>query len=339
MSWIQKLYETYERCANAPQFASDPPEPVSHTLTTTHIEIVLDQYGTFLRAVVLDKEPTVIPATERSRLRTGTNPPPHPLCDKIRCCASDYKTFGGGKKAFCGEYIKQLRQWQARDANTKVRAVLSYVEKGSVVADLIRVGILHCDPNGKLLTEWVSDYPTPQLFKMLSPDKRKKRDQGDAVVRWRVQVPGDPVSALWEDQDIRDSWISVDTSRDAQRGLCMVTGEISTLAVKHPNGVRHRADMAKLISSDDRSGYTYRGRVELPTQAYGIGSAVTQKAHSALRWLIARQGYQVDDQVFVAWALSGDRIPDPFADTASLLKTAEGCGIVEPDAPYEGDAG
>jgi CRISPR-associated protein Csd1 len=339
MSWIQKLYETYELCADAPQFARDPPEPVSHTLTTTHVEIVLDQDGTFLRAVLLDREPTVVPATERSRLRTGTNPPPHPLCDKIRCCASDYKAFGGRKKAFFEEYIKQLRQWQARDVNTKVHAVLGYVEKGGVVADLVRVGILYCDANGKLLTEWASDHPTPQLFKMLSPDKHNKRDQGDAVVRWRVQVSGDPVSALWEDPDIRDSWISLDTSRDARRGLCIVTGEISPLAVKHPNGVRHRADMAKLISSDDRSGYTYRGRVDLPTQACGIGSAVTQKAHSALRWLIKRQGYQVDEQVFVAWASSGDSIPDPFADTASLLETAEVRGIIEPDIPYEGDAG
>ena len=34
---------------------------------------------------------------------------------------------------------------------------------------------------------------SPDLFKMLTPHKTKKRDQGDAFMRWRVQVPGDPV--------------------------------------------------------------------------------------------------------------------------------------------------
>ena len=93
MSWMQKLYETYELCADAPQFEKEALKPVSHTLQQAHIEIVLDQHGNFQRASLLDKVPTVVPATELSALRTGTNPPPHPLCDKVRYCASDYKAF------------------------------------------------------------------------------------------------------------------------------------------------------------------------------------------------------------------------------------------------------
>ena len=46
MSWIQKLYETYELCANAPQFENEPLLPVSHTEQQAHIEIILDQSGT-----------------------------------------------------------------------------------------------------------------------------------------------------------------------------------------------------------------------------------------------------------------------------------------------------
>ena len=41
----------------------------------------------------------------------------------------------------------------------------------------------------------------------------------------------------------------------------------------------------------------------------------TQKAHNALRWLIARQGYRSGDQVFVAWEMAGKPVPDPFAST------------------------
>jgi len=342
MSWIQKLFETYERCADAPQFEKEPLKPVSHTLQQAHIEIVLDQHGNFQRASLLDKVPTVVPATELSALRTGTNPPPHPLCDKVRYCASDYKAFGGHKKAFFEKYLDQLRKWAASDGNIKVQAVLRYVQKARMVADLVEVGVLYCGPDRRLLTEWRSDDPAPKLFGMLTADKNKKRDQGDAFVRWRVQVPGDPVSAVWEDQNIRNSWIEFDTStdKDAQPGLCMVTGQIAALAVKHPKGLRHGADGAKLISSDDRSGFTFRGRMDDPTQVYGVGSAVTQKAHSALQWLIARrQGYVHGDQVVVAWAVSGKSIPDPLADTATLFGVAEAEDITEKDTPYEGDAG
>ena len=50
MSWIQKLYDTYEQCADAPQFENDPLMPISHTKQQAHIEIVLDDNGNFLRA-------------------------------------------------------------------------------------------------------------------------------------------------------------------------------------------------------------------------------------------------------------------------------------------------
>jgi CRISPR-associated protein Csd1 len=338
MSWIQKLYETYERCADAPQLEKESLMPVSHTEQQAHIEIVLDQGGNFQRAVLVDKETTVVPATETSAGRTGTKPPPHALCDKIQYCASDYKTFGGIKDSFFKEYIEQLRLWHDYDPNPKVEAVLKYVANGRVVADLAREGLLYCDPGGTLLTEWNSDAPAPQIFRMLTP-KEKKRDQGDAFVRWRVQVPGDPVSAVWEDRVIRDSWIRFEASRKTERGLCMVTGETTELADSHPKRLRHGADGAKLISSNDAVGYTFRGRVERPSQTYGVGSSVTQKAHSALRWLIARQGYKAGDQVFVAWAVSGSPVPDPLADTAALFDAVQANGTAEEVAQYQGDAG
>ena len=46
----------------------------------------------------------------------------------------------------------------------------------------------------KLLTESTENPAIPELFKMLTP-KNGKRDQGDAFIRWRVEVPGDGESA------------------------------------------------------------------------------------------------------------------------------------------------
>jgi CRISPR-associated protein Csd1 len=70
-----------------------------------------------------------------------------------------------------------------------------------------------------------------------------------------------------------------------------------------------------------------------------VGSGVTQKAHSALRWLIERQGYKAGDQVFVAWAVNGKSVPDPLADTAKLFADAGVGDALTATAEYAGDAG
>jgi CRISPR-associated protein Csd1 len=337
MGWMQKLYETYEQCADAPQFEKAPLLPVNHTPQQAHIEIVLDQNGTFQRAARVNRESTVVPASEDSAGRT-TNIMPHPLCDKIQYCASDYERFGGTKKSGFSEYVEQLRAWQKKYPAVKVQAVLHYVERGTLVADLLEAKILSCDADNKLLTEWTAEGPGPDLLKMLTPHpKTKKRDQGDAFIRWRVQVPGDPNSAVWQDPAVVDSWINYSASVGDIRGLCMVTGEVVTLAVKHPKRVRHPGDGARLLSSNDTTGFTFLGRFECAAHAFGVGSIVTQKAHSALRWLIERQGRK-GDQVFVAWAVSGSNVPDPLQNTAELFEVAENENAVQDDQ-YGGDAG
>jgi CRISPR-associated protein Csd1 len=341
MSWIEKLYKTYEACAGAPQFESDPLLPVSHTEQQAHVEIVLDATGNFQRAELVQKETTVVPATEKSAGRVGTRPPPHPLCDKVQYCAADYAAFGGRKEPFFKEYVEQLRTWVRAQPNPKVQAVLSYVERGELIRDLIGQKILHCSDDGKLLTQWPRETPAPGIFKLLTA-KEGERDQGDVFIRWRVQIAGDPgPSAVWRDQEVRDAWARFDamqTSEGGVEGLCYVTGDITLLASSHPKRIRHGADGAKLISSNDADGFTFRGRFARPDQAYGAGILVTQKAHNALRWLVARQGYhdKSSGQVFVSWAISGKKIPDPLENTARLLgieqEEAEGSTVETGDA-------
>lgn len=339
MSWIEKLHETYERCNGAPQFSADPLMPISHTVQQAHVEIVLDEGGNFLRAKCVPKEDTIVPATEQSAGRTGTKPPPHPLCDKIQYCASDYLLFGGDKESFYEEYIDLLQRWcESNHSHRKARAVLNYVKKGTVVADLVREGILFCDGKHKLITEWYEPKSTPEIFRLLAL-KNGRRDQGDAFVRWRVQIRDDPVTAVWEDTELGRAWMRFDASESPGHGLCMVTGETILLAKSHPKRLRHGADGAKLISSNDDSGFTFRGRFLDGDQACGVGFEITQKAHNALRWLIARQGYndKASGQVFVAWAVGGHPIPDPLKNTGQLfLEQPQNSAT---DSAYAGDAG
>jgi CRISPR-associated protein Csd1 len=99
----------------------------------------------------------------------------------------------------------------------------------------------------------------------------------------------------------------------------MVTGRQGQPASNHPKKVRHERDQAKLLSSNDTSGYTFRGRFIDADQAASISLEASQKFHNALRWLIDRQAYRDGDQVFVAWSPTGAPVPNPTDGTGELF--------------------
>ncbi len=323
MSWMAKLYETYE----AGLLLTDLPDdkrlmPTSHTLQNAHINIAIDGEGNFKRASVLEKTQIVLPATESSASRSS-NEAPHPLADKLQYVAQDYAAYGGLKKPYFNGYKELLASWcDSEFSHPKATAVLRYIEKGTVIKDLIDQKIVFIGDDGLLLTSWVSavddSNPIPTLFKVL-PKEKGLLDQGSALVCWTVEIDSDPNTDTWKDRTIQDSWIAFDNSEDSEAGLCFVTGKVQSLSINHPAKIRHSGDKAKLISSNDTSGYTYRGRFLDNKEACGVGFDVSQKAHNALRWLISRQGYRNGDQAFVSWAVSGKAIPEPLQDAFHLF--------------------
>jgi CRISPR-associated protein Csd1 len=323
MSWMEKLYQTYE----AGMLLDLPIEkrllPTSHTVQNAHINIVIDGEGNFRSASVLEKTQIALPATESSASRTSGEEP-HPLADKLQYIAKDYASYGGQKKSFFESYKKQLQAWcESEHSHEKVKAVYRYIEKGTVIADLVGQHVLFVDADKKLLNQWNGDNgEQPALFKVL-PKEKGKLDQGSALVCWTVQNESDPNDDTWKDSSIQASWIAYDSSNSGDTGLCYITQENQTLATNHPKKIRHSGDGAKLISANDSSGYTYRGRFLDEKQACGIGFNVSQKAHNALRWLISRQGFRNGDQAYVSWAVSGKQIPEPLLDTWSLLDSDE----------------
>lgn len=377
MSWIQKLQETYDRCAGQPKFAAIPEEPtrslmpIDHAEQQVHIEITLGGLGKFRSATVISKETTFIPATEESAGRTGIDPKPHGLADKLAYIAPnvDGSTLKNGevgaepdvptdakrrpkakkeKESPHTLYLNQLRRWVASEPDPHVEAVLRYVEGGTILRDLLEQQVLHADAAGNLLTQWSGSGNPPPIFKMLTATAGQ-RNQLAAVVRWRVELRDQQGDArLWLNPDVQQSWQRFVAKQAKKSQLCMVTGEQLPPAVNHPKRLRHGADGAKLISSNDNAGFTFRGRFEFSGQAYGIGSSTTQKAHSALRWLIARQGYKNGDQAIVAWAVSGKSIPKVIADSSEIEKDVYAETLPESEinpqlatAPerYRGDAG
>ena len=117
MSWIEKLYRTYE---NNRKHIANPKDvipllPLFHSTQNAQVHVVLGAEGNFLRATVVPKEDaqTIIPATEDSAGRAGAKMAPHALCDTLQYVAGDYLSWGGNPKKKKNEsgfepYIKGL---------------------------------------------------------------------------------------------------------------------------------------------------------------------------------------------------------------------------------------
>ncbi len=320
MSWMQKLYETYEQGMDLDLPEDQKLMPISHTLQNAHINICIDDNGNFKKATVLEKTQVVLPATEKSAGRSSGEAA-HPLADKLQYVAADYGIFGGKKKNYFDSYLVQLQSWcQSEYRHSKANAVRKYVGKRSVIQDLINAKVCFVDAENRLMTSWpeeeAKEQPAPALFKVL-PKEEGKLDQGNALVCWTVESKGEPISDTWKDESLQRSWMAFDAENSGSQILCYVSGLQRPAASNHPAKIRHTGDKAKLVSANDSSGFTYRGRFIDGDQVANVAFEVTQKAHNALRWLINRQGIKNGDQVVVAWAVSGESIPSLLEETAA----------------------
>ncbi|MGC2656599.1 MAG: type I-C CRISPR-associated protein Cas8c/Csd1 [Bryobacteraceae bacterium] len=338
MSWMQKLYETYESCAGKEPDGADRLMPIAHTTQQAQVEVVIDGTGTFRRATVLldkDKTNTMIPCTEESAGRAGSKPVNHPLCDKLQYVAGDFLDFGGEvTSGFASRpeephkaFLESLTAWASSShQHPKLDAIRRYVAQGRLVADLVTEQVLPVDAGGKLLKQWAGEKNTaPAIFKAIQNTQTPE----EAFIRWRIE-DGEIASGTWDDSKLVSSWVAYYQDIQTKRGYCMATGNEAPLAIQHPAKLRHGGDKAKLISSNDTSGFTFRGRFIDADQVATVSFDVTQKAHNALRWLVNRQAYRNGDQAVVSWAVSGKPLPDPFENTLELFGHSTGNAQASP---------
>ena len=343
MSWMAKLYETYEAIFKNP-LLEKAVEPYYHKKERCHIEIIIDEGGNFISAVPLVEEviygrqkfwkgsDTIIPVTPKSLSGRTSGPAPYPLAEQIQYIAKDYPDFGGTKTSYFNEFFELISTWanDERFSHYKVQSILKYVAKGTVVQDLLRLGLLYgykkdrqiClidkwDKQGPNLESGEGKLPKPPLLKAVSSGK-----QGNAKVRWRVQQAGEPNDATWGDRELITSWQDFQEKENRPNGFCQILCEEKYLAAAHSKGIVPKANDAKIISTPtDKSYLTYQGRFTNEYQPCSISFEVSQKAHNALRWLIQNQGYQNDTQVYVCWAVSSKAIPDPLKSSLELFTT------------------
>ena len=326
MSWMQKLYRTYEYVQEQGLDDEDLALPF-HMSKAVHLKVILNDKAEFIGAERFEvKKQVPIQVTEKSSKRAGSAIAPYALHDGLQYIAKtarnyltieylskvaekdngkkwkeflagtdeDKKKFADTEKAKykdCFEfYEKQLSGWTEFGNLKEINIVLQYIQKGSLIEDLLEKQIFSFKDN------------------ILSVGKD---DPFSLTIVWAVEISNDPHSDLWNKPCIQSRWIEYQESliqKGRHKSLCCITGDLDYPTEAYPkiNG------NAKLVSANDDTGFTFRGRFygdkdngdksELGSQAVILGKNASQKAFSALKWLINRQGIRNGKQVILAWS-------------------------------------
>ena len=301
MSWMRALYDTYD---NLELQEKEGLLKIAHSTQKAHLEVQLSKDGKVIAVSFLPVKDsdTVIPVTEESASRSS-GAAPHPLFDKIKYLAGDYEFYTGERnEEHHQKYMENLKKWcDSGYGDYKIEVLYKYLQENRLIHDLIERGIFSLDEKQHLTKKWEN-----------ASEKLTVGDQKDAFIRFQV----DGVN-LWEDTKLQENYIHYYLSNGGEIGFCQVTGREERLCVNHPSKIRNSGDKAKMISSNDKTNFTYRGRFHDVGEAYTISYEASQKVHNALKWLIEMQVVKVGDKEFVLWGVNSENVP-------SILESTEG---------------
>jgi len=299
MGWLSELGTVYDLVQKNKNIENKP-LPLFHIANNAPLVITLNGEGKFLSAKMAERNDwqTCMPCTEKSAARTS-GAEAYPLCDKLEYVAGDYAEYAEGKnlEEKHEKYLSLLGNWVQSDyANPKIASVYKYVKKGTLVKDILKKGN-------------ITEIDTPE-----------KIQENNVFIRWNVETDDKSESRTWLDSKIHQLWINYYSHYYSdKKGFCYISGNNELIAELHPAKIRNAGDSAKLISSNDASNFTFRGRFNEADQACQIGMTVSQKAHNALRWLIDRQGSTIGNGLtIVAWSSALEVQPQLLKSTNDL---------------------
>ena len=338
MSWMQKLYRTYEYAQEHGLDDENLALPF-HMSKAVHLKVILNDKAELVGTERFDgKKQVPIQVTEKSSKRAGSTIASYALHDSLQYIAKtagnyltieylskvaekengkkwkeflagtdeDKQKFADTEKAKYKDcfkfYEKQLSGWSEFGNLKEIKIVLQYIQKGSLIEDLLEKQIFSFKDN------------------ILSAGKD---DPFSLTIVWAVEISNDPHSDLWSKNSIKKQWIKYQENQSGEESeqseLCYITGERDYSAKAYPKIEGN----AKLVSANDTSGFTFLGRFLSDKQAVALGRDVSQKAFNMLKWLIKRQGIRNGDQVTIAWAISGKPVPSPMKDISTELDWAD----------------
>ena len=291
---FQNLLDTYDKCSaiiGVSRFNEDGSVnerktllPIGHTTQKSEICITIDKDGNFIDVNRDNKEITIIiPCTEKSAGRSS-GIAPHPLCDQI-----DYVSGINDEKY--NAYLNQLNSW--KDSVAELNAIHAYVSRKTITDDLQSHNMFN---EGEYIVGTNGD-------KQLDYEKIRK-----IGIRFTVKMKDKTIN-VWEDPALSEIWINyiLQNENGKTGSFDYLSGiPVDIVASQHPKNINPITGNAKIISCNDNSEFTYRGRFAKQDDAILVDYKQSQKMHQMLRWLISNYGYAVDTQVIFSWRVDVD---------------------------------
>ena len=286
MGLLQQAIKTYDfmdkiGLVGKYEEGKEPLAPIGHILANPQIQITLNKNSEFVSAEKIDKK-IIIPVTEESSGRTSSAVA-HPLCDSIGY-------ISGIDEEKYDLYISALKEWSNSSyGDGKLRIILEYVQTKKIIKNLEESGLIKRNNDGKV-------------------------ENDKDIICWRIIGLNDGNPDLYKDVKLMNKYKLYYTNKKnddplLSKEICFISGDEEIKAIQHLKGVVSLNGNAKLISSNDSTNFTYRGRFFVPEEALSIGYFSSQKAHNVIKWLVSNQKVVMGKRVLICWNPNGKELP------------------------------
>lgn len=294
---LLRAYEAAEETGwvdNA-QKSTNPLLPIYHTSRRSNgkdtIAVLLDNEGNFMKAdFIADGESIIFPVTSDSVARSGKNPAPHPLVDKLTYYLSEID------QGQYDTYHCQLDEWVTQCQEPEVKTFLSHIQRFLLQDAFI-------DQIIQSLFGRVKSREGLKVTYLNSDDSEKVVDLSTAFLEFKIdQFIGFQTVSVTNYVDLHKAYITYVESNQKADIVCNISGKQEVLAAKH----RGLIGNAKLISVSNNIE-TYKGRFKEREDVFTVGNQTSEKIHLMAKFLLENEHTH-------AWLGSGQHLINWFSD-------------------------
>ena len=248
--------------------------PLYHTSLKSNgnniILIKLNKDGTFYKAEFMpDNQSIIFPVTSDSVARSGSNPAPHPLVDKLSYYVQEVS------QSQYEEFHNQLANWVCFCKEDEVKDYLEKIQRFILRADFLNI----------VLNSLFGESYQRENLKVTyqdSNEKSKTIDLSACFIEFSiVQFHGFKDESVTTYKELHQSFISFVRAFQYNMGVCNISGRNETITNKH----RGLMGNAKIISVSNK-GEAYKGRFKEREDVFSVGYETSEKIHLMIKYLL-----------------------------------------------------
>lgn len=314
MGLLQSLFKAYEeaeenRLVDRQEYEETVLLPVYHSNLSSNgtdvIELTLDCDSELKKARFLDKKESIIfPVSEDSVSRTGKNPPPHPLVDKLK-----YLVKEGGQAN--EDYKQGLDAWIEFSSEEEKR-FLNIIKKALSKNNLLEFITKELYPDDKKIRQ---GFEIKEINQKKGNDYKTVDDLSNKFITFKVRdFIGDTDVSVTNYQKLHSNYIDYIDSFSFEKTKCNITGKEGKVSSKH----RGIMGTSKVISVSNHVE-TYIGRFRSGEDVIRVTYKESEKIHLMLKYLLENENSRVmigGKQYVINWFSDDLANEDKFDITA-----------------------